>query len=110
MLWPARNTAEVGNIADGAIAPAVEHQENAPPLPEGRSKPARFDFVGGVVGIEPATAVTVVFSRPLPPARYAVFCNAEDGSTAEPHSAKRGFLELTIERSSGDGRRACLAR
>ncbi|HEY7627370.1 MAG TPA: hypothetical protein VH761_09895, partial [Ilumatobacteraceae bacterium] len=77
------------------IAAFFEHPEDAPPVPEGMSMPEGFDFVGGVVDIEPGMTLTVLFSQSLPPARYAMFCNSEDGATAEPHSKRGEFLEFT---------------
>jgi hypothetical protein len=79
------------------IASFFEHPEDAPPVPEGRSMPDGFDFVGGVVGIEPGTTVTVLFSKALPPARYVLFCNGEDGGSTGPHSRTGEFVELAIE-------------
>jgi hypothetical protein len=78
------------------VATLFLHPESAPPLPEGRSMPEGFDFVGGVSGIEPGGRVTVVFSTRLPAARYFVFCNSEDGEAGVPHSQRGEFLEFTI--------------
>lgn len=84
---------------DQDIAEFFEHPEDAPPVPEGKSMPDGFDFVGGVNDIEPGMAVTVLFSGELPPARYVMFCNSEDDATGEPHSRSGEFLEFTIGNS-----------
>lgn len=86
---------------DQDMAAFFEHPEDAPPVPEGKSMPDGFDFVGGVNDIEPGMTVTVLFSSALPPARYVMFCNSEDDSTGEPHSRRGEFLEFTIGNSSG---------
>ena len=78
------------------VAAVFEHPEDAPPLPEGKSMPEGFDFVGGVVGIEPGLTVTVLFAQTLPAARYFMFCNNEDDPPGEPHSKRGEFLEFTI--------------
>jgi hypothetical protein len=78
-----------------------EHPDDAPPVPEGKSMPDGFDFVGGVNDIEPGMTVTVLFSGGLPPARYVMFCNSEDDAAAEPHSRRGEFLEFTVRNSSG---------
>lgn len=82
--------------SDHDLTSFFEHPELEPPLPEGRSMPEGFDFIGGVSAIEPGATVTVVFSQVLPPARYAMFCNAEDDSTADAHSKRGEFVEFTI--------------
>jgi hypothetical protein len=78
------------------LAAFFEHPENGPPVPEGKSMPEGFDFVGGVVGIEPGVNVTVLFSQALPAARYVMFCNSTDDPAGEPHSKAGEFLEFTI--------------
>jgi hypothetical protein len=78
------------------VAAFFEHPEDAPPVPEGMSMPEGFDFVGGVVDIEPGVTVTVLFSQALPAARYFMFCNNEEDAPGEPHSKRGEFLEFTI--------------
>jgi hypothetical protein len=78
------------------LGPFFKHPELEPPLPEGRSMPEGFDFVGGANRIEPGATVTVVFSTALPAARYVFFCNAEDDSPAGAHSMRGEFAEFTI--------------
>ena len=73
-----------------------ENPEDAPPLPEGRSMPEGFDFIGGINRIEPGMSVTLLFLNPLPAARYAMFCNDEDAQSGEPHSKSGEYAEFTI--------------
>ena len=73
-----------------------EHPEDAPPVPEGRSMPEGFDFVGGVVGIGPGMSVTVLMYQDLPPGRYVLFCNSEDGADGAVHSRKGEYLEFAV--------------
>lgn len=82
--------------ADQDLADFFEHPENGPPVPEGRSMPDGFDFVGGVSSIAPGETVTILFARELPAARYAMFCNAETDALSEPHSERGEFGEFTI--------------
>ncbi|MEO6350773.1 MAG: hypothetical protein ABIP53_08980 [Candidatus Limnocylindrales bacterium] len=78
------------------LAAFFEHSEDGLPVPEGRSMPEGFDFVGGVVAIEPGVTVTLLVSQPLPAARYVMFCNSEDDTAGEAHSRRGEFLEFTI--------------
>jgi hypothetical protein len=80
---------------DQDLVAFFEHPENGPPVPAGRSMPDGFDFVGGVVGIEPGMSVTVFVYEVLPPGRYVMFCNAEDDAGGV-HSRHGEFLEFTI--------------
>lgn len=80
---------------DQDITVFFEHPEDAPPVPEGKSMPEGFDFIGGVNGIEPGATVTLLFLNPLPSARYVMFCNTET-VPGEPHSQSAEFAEFTI--------------
>ncbi len=82
-------------LPDRDITAFFEHPELEPPLPEGRSMPEGTDFIGGVSAIDPGVTVTVLFSEPLPAARYVFFCNAEDES-GQAHSKTGEFAEFTI--------------
>ncbi|MDL2334779.1 MAG: hypothetical protein QFC55_01940 [Chloroflexota bacterium] len=81
---------------DQDVVAFFEDPESAPPVPEGRSMPEGFDFVGGVVGIEPGMTVTVLMYDVLPPGRYVLFCNEEDNAGGGPHSMRGEYLEFTI--------------
>lgn len=79
------------------LAAFFEHPEDGPPVPEGKSMPEGFDFVGGVNEIESGASVTIVFAQTLPAARYFVFCNTEDDASREAHSKRGEFAEFTID-------------
>ena len=83
-------------VPERDITAFFEHPEDEPPLPEGRSMPEGTDFVGGVSAIDPGVTVTVLFSEPLPAARYVFFCNSEDDPSGQPHSKSGEFAEFTI--------------
>ncbi len=81
---------------DQDLVAFFEHPESAPPVPEGKSMPEGFDFIGGVVGIAPGMSVTVLMHDVLPPGRYVLFCNEEDDAGGGPHSLHGEYLEFTI--------------